>query len=156
LNSVTNAENASPAPYEIELEIPGRSPTGNDVIRWHWTRKRKHVLMIYREIQAAMMNAHIPKPPRPLKHARIEIISVRKQLCDTDRLYGGLTAYVDALQVPTLKLKRGGRNTGKPLSKPGLAIILNDTAKCIDYIAKQRVGFPERVIIRVVELQGEP
>jgi hypothetical protein len=139
--------------YEIEFEVPGRSPSGNVVSRLHWSKRRKWTIKVAWEIQVAMNQAGIAKPLRPLPRARIEIISVRSRLLDVDRLYGGLTAYVDALQPPSITTKGCGPGGWKPRSKPGLSIIASDSPDCIDYVARQRVGFPERVIIRVEELQ---
>lgn len=141
--------------YEIEFEVPGRSPSGNVVSRWHWTKRRAHVLATYQAVMVAFMETRHPKPEKPLKRARIEITSVRSKLLDVDRLYGGLTAYLDALQRPrvTRPAKKGrGRYNPRGTVKPGIGLIYDDNPASIDYVARQRVGFPERVIVRVVDV----
>lgn len=68
----------------------------NEILRWHWAKRRK-VQDTYRmAIHAAMDGVRVPRF-KPTK-CKVEVASYRKRLLDFDNLVGGTKLIVDALR----------------------------------------------------------
>lgn len=83
----------------ITVTLPFASPSLNELLRWHWSKRRKYhdqvCLLLRMQVQM-----HRYEPANKRMH--MELLRVGKRTIDADNLVGGAKPIVDALVKATL------------------------------------------------------
>lgn len=86
----------------FDFTIPIRTPTGNELLRMHWSRRRK----VLKEIAWNIRMKAIP-PPKPFARARVEIHRYTPRQLDADKLGSIAVGILDALQPCSIRHPMG-------------------------------------------------
>lgn len=127
--------------YAYDFEIPGRTPTLNEFLRWHWTKQRQHTKdMAWMVLQA--VGADKNRVPIARCTLRIERYSHGHGRVDWDNLLGGMKSLCDSL-------------TARHPS--GIGLIEDDDTDCIITIptiipVSIRKKEPERTRIQIMKV----
>ena len=128
----------------IELEIPMRTPTTNKLVRTHWAKRGRIGRQVAKELWIAMVLARIPRPEKPIRRFRIEIMRESTKEPDRDGLFGSAKFILDALQPPSRR------------HPYGIGLIADDSpAHMLDLDVRHVHGKGERTRIRIEPVEAQ-
>jgi hypothetical protein len=118
----------------IDITIPLRLPTRNELDRMHFHAK-KRIARNIAELVAAELMMRRCKPAKPLTPVRITIERHSSRQPDHDNLNGSVKQLLDVLQ-PFVSPPPGTRKGGRPL---GLDVIAGDDPKNMPHLTVMHV-----------------
>lgn len=102
-----------------DFTLPLRTPSNNQLLRMHWSKRRKLKKWIANEVLVALAISGQQRPPEPLGRVRITVERGSCRKLDEDNLHGGTKPLFDVLE----RVSRTNPH--------GLGLIENDSAECV-------------------------
>lgn len=129
----------------IEFTIPVLTPSNNELLRMHWTQRRKLKKDLAKKVFLALIERGTRCPAEPLAHAYIEIERFSSGELDDDNFQGGAKLLLDVLQRPS------------HTNPHGLSLIHDDNNQCVlrrrmtQSKAKRGKGYTRVLIAEILE-----